>query len=155
MESIERLEVNIGLLERPLSLVKVGLASWECFSRTHVRIHCRPFLIRLLWNKPRKRSHLFLARPLVAALFIPFFVTELPKIFWARLLGGMHCLLVVTVSIGTIFNFLRRKLDAIRRAATDYSDRFADQNVQEKYLILQEKCSTAVSSGKPAENIKT
>jgi hypothetical protein len=60
---------------------------------------------------------------LVASLFIPFFVSELPKILAVKLLGGIHCLLVVAVGIGTIVNFLRRKLDALRRAATELSDR--------------------------------
>jgi hypothetical protein len=83
---------------------------------------------------------------------MPFFVSELPKIFALKLLGGIHCVLVVTVGIGTVVNFLRRKLDAIRRAATDYSDRFADQANLEKYLILEQKFSTAATSAPLPKN---
>jgi hypothetical protein len=89
---------------------------------------------------------------LVTSVFIPLFVSELPKILAAKLLGGIHCLLVVTVGIGTIANFLRRKLDAIRRAATDLSDRFTDQSIQEKYIILEEKFSTTAAP--PTEETK-
>jgi hypothetical protein len=88
---------------------------------------------------------------LVTSIFIPFFVSELPKILAVRLLGGVHCLLVVVVGVGTIVNFLRRKLDAIRRAATDLSDRFADQSIHEKYIILEEKFSTTPTHAPPAE----
>jgi hypothetical protein len=56
---------------------------------------------------------------MLTSVFIPFFISDLPKILAVKLLGGIHCLLVVVVGIGTIVNFLRRKLDDIRRAATD------------------------------------
>jgi hypothetical protein len=91
---------------------------------------------------------------LVSSVFIPFFVSELPNILAVKLLGGIHCVLVLAVGIGTVVNFLRRKLDAIRRAATDYSDRLADQTIQEKYLILEQKFSTTTPAP-PAKNIGT
>ena len=84
---------------------------------------------------------------LVSSLFIPFFVSDLPKMTAIRLLGGMHCLLVVAVGIGTVANFLHRKLDAVRSTATEYCDRFADQSVQEKYRILEQKFSVTVIAG--------
>jgi hypothetical protein len=80
---------------------------------------------------------------LITSLFIPFFISDLPKILAVKLLGGIHCLLIVVVGAGTIVNFLRRKLDAIRRAATELSDRFADQSIRDKYVILEEKFSPA------------
>jgi hypothetical protein len=83
-------------------------------------------------------------------VFIPF-ISGLPKLLSLKLLGGTHCMLVVAVGIGTIVNFLRRKLDAIREAATDYSDRFADKSVQEKYVILEQKVSASTST---TENIE-
>jgi hypothetical protein len=73
----------------------------------------------------------------VTSLFIPFFISELPKILAARLLGGVHCALVVTLGVGTFLKFLRRKLEGIRSAAADLSDRFADQTISEKYIILE------------------
>jgi len=91
----------------------------------------------------------------VSSVFILFFVSELPKILAIKLLGGIHCVLVLAVGIGTVVNFLRRKLDAIRRAATDYSDRLADQNIQEKYSILEQKFSSTTTSAPPTKNIET
>lgn len=73
---------------------------------------------------------------LVASLFIPFYVADLPKLLSIRLLGGIHCLLVLAIGFGTVFNFLRRRLDAIRRAADDLSDRL-DKGVREKQTILE------------------
>jgi hypothetical protein len=79
---------------------------------------------------------------LVASLFIPFFVSELPKIFWAKLLGGLHCTLVLAVGIGTLVNFIQRRLRAIHLAAVELSTRLADQNIREKFLLLETKLAT-------------
>jgi hypothetical protein len=84
---------------------------------------------------------------LVASVFMPFFVSQLPKILAVKFLGGIHCLLVVTVGFATFVKFLRRKLDAIRKAARDLGDRLADQSIQEKYRILEQKFSTTPTTG--------
>jgi hypothetical protein len=76
---------------------------------------------------------------LVSSVFIPFFVSDLPKLLVMRIIGGIHCVLVLTVGIGTVVNFLRRKLDAMRKAASELSHRLAEQSLQEKYLILEQK----------------
>lgn len=86
---------------------------------------------------------------LVTSMFIPLFFADLPKILAVKLLSGLHCLLVLGVGIGTVVNFLRRKLDDIRRTATDLSDRFADQTIQEKYVILEEKFSATATPAPP------
>jgi len=91
---------------------------------------------------------------LVASLFIPFFVTELPKLFAVRLLGGIHCTLVVAVGVGTIMNFLRRRLNAIRSAACELSDQYADVRVREKYVLLEQKFSAVGSTPPPSEGAK-
>lgn len=88
---------------------------------------------------------------LVTSLFIPFLLADLPKIFWLRLLGGIHCLLVLAISVGTILNFLRRKLEAVTRAATSFSDRFTDESIHEKYVILEERFSTTAKPATSAE----
>lgn len=80
-------------------------------------------------------------------MFIPFFFPDLPKILAIKLLIGSHWVIVLGVGIGTIVNFLRRRLDDIRTAATDLSDRFADQSVREKYIILEQKFGNAATSG--------
>ena len=78
---------------------------------------------------------------LVTSIFIPFFVADLPKIFALRMLGGIHCLIVVAVGFGTFLNFLHRKLDVIRRAAADLNERFTEQGIREKYIILEARFS--------------
>jgi hypothetical protein len=83
---------------------------------------------------------------LVASVFIPFFISDLPKVLLVKALGGLHCSLVLAVGIGTIVNFLRRHLEALRTAATALSDRFADESIYEKYEILEEKFSSTISS---------
>jgi len=89
---------------------------------------------------------------LVTSMFIPFFISDLPRILAIKLLSGIHCLLVLGVGIGTIVNFLNRRLDAIRRAATDISDRFADESIREKYVILEEKFSPRSTAAPIVEN---
>jgi hypothetical protein len=89
---------------------------------------------------------------LTASFFIPFFVSELPKVLAVKVLGGIQCTLVVVIGIGTIMKFLRHRLDAICKAAAEASDRFTDQRIREKYIILEEKFSkppSAVQAGGP------
>jgi len=74
----------------------------------------------------------------VTSIFFPFFFLDLPRTLGIKLLSGIHCVLLLGISIGTVVSFFTRKLDDIRRAATEVSDRFAEQTIQEKYTILQE-----------------
>jgi hypothetical protein len=83
---------------------------------------------------------------LLTSIFLPFFRSDLPKILPVKLLAGIQCILVVTVGVGTIVKFLTRKLEAIRKAATELSDRFADQSIREKYIILEERFSRVASA---------
>ena len=87
---------------------------------------------------------------LVTSLFIPFFFPDLPKLLAVKLLSGIQILLVLGIGIGTVVNFLRRRLDAVQRAATDLRARFADQSVLEKYIILEERFSGTASGAPPA-----
>jgi uncharacterized protein len=92
---------------------------------------------------------------LVASLFIPFFISELPKLTVVKLLGGIQCSLVILIGIGTIMKFLRHRLDAICKAAAEASDRLADEKIQEKYIILEEKfASVATQSPTPKEAVR-
>jgi hypothetical protein len=86
---------------------------------------------------------------LVDSIFIPFLVSELPKILAIKILAGFHCSLIVTIGVGTIVNFLRRKLERIRKAASSLSNRFTEQSIQEKILILEKKVSDSGLTIKP------
>jgi hypothetical protein len=78
---------------------------------------------------------------LVTSLFIPFFTGDLPHMIWAKLLGGIHCLLILTLGAGTIFTYIHRRLDSIRTEVAALSERLADQSIRERYLILEEKAA--------------
>lgn len=82
----------------------------------------------------------------ITSLFFPFFFRDLPRILGVKLLSGIQCVLLLGVGIGTIANFMGRRLDEIRKAVTEASDRFGEQSVQEKYIILQEKFSGTTHS---------
>ncbi|HEY6253819.1 MAG TPA: hypothetical protein VI685_28005, partial [Candidatus Angelobacter sp.] len=90
----------------------------------------------------------------VNSIFFPFFFRDLPRVLGVKLLSGIHCVLLLGVGIGTILNFLRRKLDDIRRAAMDVSNRFTEESIHEKYIILQELFSTSAASAYRVEEGK-
>ena len=76
---------------------------------------------------------------LVTSAFIPFLITDLPKVAVVRLVGGIHCALIVAVGVGTIVRFFRRKLDDVRKSAEEMRKRLTHQSVREKYLLVREK----------------
>jgi hypothetical protein len=80
---------------------------------------------------------------LVASLFTPFFVTELPKRLAFRLLGGFHASLALVIGIGTFFAFLNRRIAAIRAMAKTINDRLREQAFQEKFSIVGERLEAA------------
>jgi hypothetical protein len=79
------------------------------------------------------------ADSLITSLFIPFFVTDLPKLLALKLLGGLQCTLVVTLGAGTIINYFRRQLEPLRAAGRALSLRLGDEAVRQKYAALQQK----------------
>jgi hypothetical protein len=80
---------------------------------------------------------------LVTSLFIPFLIGDLPRLVWAKLLGGVQCTLIVGFGAGAVFNYIHRRLDSIRAEAMTLSERFADQAVRERLMILREKAGPA------------
>lgn len=76
---------------------------------------------------------------LVTSAFIPFLIADLPKAAVVRLVGGIHCALILAVGVGTIVKFFRRRLDDIRKSAEEMSKRLTHQSVREKYLLVREK----------------
>jgi hypothetical protein len=84
---------------------------------------------------------------LTTSMFLPFYATDLPKLFWIRLLGGIQGSLILAIGIGTVMNFLRRKLEAVRETAAAFSDRVNDQIARGKYLTVESGPSTALTDG--------
>ena len=86
----------------------------------------------------------------VASLFIPFFISELPKLLVLKFVAGLHCVLVLAVGIGTLVNFIQRRLRSIHVAATNISDRLSDQAIREKFIILEDKLAAAQPTNSPS-----
>jgi hypothetical protein len=82
-------------------------------------------------------------------LFIPFFVSDLPKIIALKFVGGLHCLLVVAIGIGTLVNFIQRQVRSIHKTALEISDRLADQKIREKFLVLEAKLAVPPATTPP------
>jgi hypothetical protein len=91
---------------------------------------------------------------LITSLFIPFLVTDLPKLPVMRLLGGIQCMLVVAVGISTLVNFIKRRLRSIHNAAVDIGNRLNDQNMRDKFLLLEAKLATTTTSVPPTAEPK-
>jgi hypothetical protein len=83
------------------------------------------------------------ANALVTSVFIPFFVVDLPKALPVRILGGIHCTLVVTLGAGAAMNYFRRQLVPLRNTALALGVRMSEENVRERYLLIQEKIKSA------------
>jgi hypothetical protein len=80
---------------------------------------------------------------LVNSLFVPLFATEIPRTLPLRVLAGAQFILTVTIGVGTFFNFLQRRVFAIRTAAKVINDQLIDQAFQEKFAILETKLATS------------
>lgn len=83
---------------------------------------------------------------LVTSLFIPFLITGLPKLAWIRLLGGIHCTLVVGVGVGTVTSYIRRQTESVRNTAALITVRMNDPETRERLRILEEKFAEQQSS---------
>src|ERR1035437_1221418 len=82
---------------------------------------------------------------LITSLFIPFLLTDLPKVVPLRLLGGLQCAFVLSIGIGTITRYLRSHIHSLRTVATIVDVRFADETVKAKYEILKQKFESQTS----------
>jgi len=79
------------------------------------------------------------ADSIVTSLFIPFYVTDLPRYLSLRLLGGIHCTLLAALGIGTVVNYFRQQLGPLQAAANLISVRLSEEEAKTRYLVLQQK----------------
>jgi hypothetical protein len=56
---------------------------------------------------------------------------------------------VVGVGVGNLVNFIQRRVRSIHAAAMDISTRLEDQNIREKFLILEAKMATTPTTIAP------
>jgi len=75
----------------------------------------------------------------VTSLFIPFLITDLPRIAALKMLAGVHGALIVTVGLGTFVQYLRKRMESVSTIATVINVWLSDQVVRERFTILNEK----------------
>jgi hypothetical protein len=85
----------------------------------------------------------------VTSLFIPFAFGDLPRNVWLKLVGGIHCTTILAVGTGTIINYVTRKAEELRKVAIGLNERFADEEVRARLLILEEKFKPPAVPGTP------
>jgi hypothetical protein len=71
---------------------------------------------------------------LTTSIFIPFAYTDLPHIFWIRLVGGCQVVMVTLLGYTVLFRRLQSSMVQLSQAAGELSKPLSDQNLKE---ILQ------------------
>jgi hypothetical protein len=87
----------------------------------------------------------------VNSMFMPLTFGSLPSSNWIRALGGVHSLTVLALSIGTVFGYIRQKLDSLNDVANELSERLEQAEVRVKVAQMREKFqpASAPSSAAP------
>ncbi len=100
----------------------------------------------------------------VDSIFIPVYVTELPKTFFMRFAGGVQWTLIVIVGFGTFWNYFHKRLEAVHAGAIKIGGLLTDETVRAKYKLLESKVKPAKTAtvrvqgatpGKPKEKRKS
>jgi hypothetical protein len=79
----------------------------------------------------------------VDSIFIPVYVTELPKTFPMRFAGGVQWTLIVVIGFGTFWNYFHKRLEAVHTGAMRISGLLANESVRARYKILEAKVKPA------------
>ena len=79
----------------------------------------------------------------VDAIFIPVYVTELPKTFFMRFAGGVQWSLIVILGLGTFWNYFHKRLEAVHASAIEIGGLLTDETVRERYKLLESKVKPA------------
>ena len=79
----------------------------------------------------------------VDSIFIPVYVTELPKTFFMRFAGGVQWTLIVVVGFGTFWNYFHKRLEAVHAGALEIGSLLTDETVRSRYELLESKVKPA------------
>ena len=79
----------------------------------------------------------------VDSIFIPVYVTELPKTFFMRFAGGVQWTLIVIVGFGTFWNYFHKRLEAVHTGAIAIGGLLTDETVRARYKLLESKVKPA------------
>jgi len=100
----------------------------------------------------------------VDSIFIPVYVTELPKTFFMRFAGGVQWTLIVVSGFGTFWNYFHKRLEAVHTGAMKIGGLLTDETVRARYKLLESKVKPAKTAtvrvqgatpGKPKEKRKS
>ena len=100
----------------------------------------------------------------VDSIFIPVYVTELPKTFLMRFAGGVQWTLVFILGFGTFWNYFHKRLEAVHTGAMKIGGLLTDETVRARYKLLESKVKPAKATtvavqgatpGKPKEKSKS
>jgi hypothetical protein len=100
----------------------------------------------------------------VDSIFIPVYVTELPKTFFMRFAGGVQWTLIVILGFGTFWNYFHKRLEAVHTSAIEIGGLLTDEAVRARYKLLESKVKPAKTTtvtvqsttpGKPKEKRKS
>lgn len=76
---------------------------------------------------------------LISSIFIPLAYSDLPRTLPIRLVSYIHATIVLLIGIGTIVNFLQKRLDSVRKAANLLSERLVQPDVLANLKALEVK----------------
>jgi hypothetical protein len=82
----------------------------------------------------------------VDSIFIPVYVTELPKTFFMRFAGGVQWTLIVVVGFGTFWNYFHKRLEAVHAGAMEIGSLLTDEAVRARYKLLESKVKPATTT---------
>jgi hypothetical protein len=74
---------------------------------------------------------------LVTALFIPVGYSDLPRNVWIKLIGGIHFASAIGLGFGTIYGYMKSKLESLTRIAELLNGKFSDDQVKTKLTTLE------------------
>src|SRR5206468_8548315 len=99
------------------------------------------FLLSFVYYGTAHAQSISLSWPnaLVTSLFIPIAFSDLPSNVWLKLIGGIHCTVILAVGAGTLINYVTRKAEDLQRDAVVLNERFAEEDVRVRIAIFGRK----------------
>jgi hypothetical protein len=73
------------------------------------------------------------------SMFMPLTFGSLPRSNWIKVLGGVHAFSVLALGVGTVFGYLRKKLDSLHDAAEELSGRLQQAELRAKLAEIGQK----------------
>jgi hypothetical protein len=82
----------------------------------------------------------------VNCVFLPFFIGDLARNVPLKVLAGVHGALILSISIGSVVSYLRRKLVTLKSIAQTAGISLENEAFRERLAILEEKFAMGAST---------